>query len=367
MSKQVVQNLLKNADIEINGKRPWDIQVKNPRFYDRVLAKGSLGLGEAYVDGWWECKKLDEFFYRVLRADLDKKVKVTHMMAVLQAKLTNMQSISRAFKVGEQHYDIGNDLYEHMLDKRMVYSCAYWKDAGNLDEAQEDKLDLICKKINLKKGMTVLDIGCGWGSFAKFAAEKYGARVLGVTISKEQAELARKRCKNLPVEIRVQDYRSVKEKFDRVVSVGMFEHVGYKNYRTFMNIANRCLKDDGLFLLHTIGTNVSTTHTDAWIEKYIFPNSMLPSAQQIATAAEGLFMLEDWHNFGTDYDKTLLAWYANFVKNKKKIAAAKSERFCRMWEYYLLSCAGSFRALKNRLWQVVFSKNGVEGGYVSVR
>ncbi|EKD33554.1 MAG: hypothetical protein ACD_76C00004G0005 [uncultured bacterium] len=254
-----------------------------------------------------------------------------------------------------------------MLDNSMTYTCGYWKDASTLDDAQEAKLDLVCKKIGLKHGDSVLDIGCGWGSFAKFAAEKYKAKVLGVTVSKEQIKLGQGLCRGLPVELRLQDYRKISGSFDHIVSLGMFEHVGYKNYRIFFEVVRRCLKDNGLFLLHTIGGNRSVHSTDPWIGKYIFPNSMLPSASQIASATEGLFVMEDWHNFGSDYDKTLMAWHSNFEKNWGSLMAHYDERFHRMWQYYLLSCAGSFRARQNQLWQIVYSKNGIINGYNSVR
>jgi len=286
---------------------------------------------------------------------------------MLKAKLINEQTKERSLIVGEQHYDLGNDLYELMLDNYMIYSCGYWKNATNLNEAQEAKLDLICRKLRLKPGMTVLDIGCGWGGFAKYAAEHYDVKVTGVTISKEQAKYAQEFCKGLPVTILVKDYRDVKEAFDRVVSIGMFEHVGYKNYREFMEVSNHCLKDNGLSLLHTIGSNTTVTSGDPWILKYIFPNSMLPSICQIANAFEGLFIMEDWHNFGADYDKTLMAWHERFTKNWDKVKEKYGERFYRMWNYYLLSCAALFRARQAQLWQIVLSKKGVPGGYKSIR
>ncbi|NOY59278.1 MAG: cyclopropane fatty acyl phospholipid synthase [Calditrichaeota bacterium] len=367
--EEKAREILAPADVIINGDRPWDIQVHNTNLYRRVFSQGSLGLGEAYMDGWWDAKALDELFYRILRARLDEKISRNWRLALLflKARLLNLQSRSRAFRIGEHHYDIGNELYSLMLGKTMAYSCGYWKNAANLDEAQESKLDLICKKLGLKSGMRVLDIGCGWGSFAKFAAGKYGVEVVGITVSREQVELGKQRCRGLPVTIRLQDYRDVNEKFDHVVSVGMIEHVGYKNYRVFMEIVHRSLKDDGLFLLHTIGGNQSTHSIDPWTEKYIFPNSMLPSARQITTAIEGLFVMEDWHNFGAYYDLTLMAWFENFHKGWDKIKSRYNDRFYRMWKYYLLYCAGSFRARKNQLWQIVLSKEGVKGGYDSLR
>ena len=365
--KQKTQRLLSRADIRVNGKNPGDLKVSDPEFYQRVMAGGSLALGESYMDGWWDCKQLDEFFTRVFRAELEKKVSPwSLLLPYLKARLLNLQSKSRAFHIGEAHYDIGNDLYEAMLDKRMTYTCGYWKNASTLDEAQEAKLDLVCRKIGLKRGDKVLDIGCGWGSFAKYAADKYGATVVGITVSKEQAALAKKRCKGLPVTIRLQDYRDVTEKFDHIISLGMFEHVGYKNYRTYMEVAHRCLKDDGLFLLHTIGGNRSVKTTEPWIDKYIFPDSLLPSIKQISGAIEGLFVMEDWHNFGADYDKTLMAWFNNFDKNWDTLKSQYDERFYRMWKYYLLACAGTFRSRKNQLWQIVLSKKGVSGGYARI-
>jgi len=366
--KQTVQQILDLADVRIAGNDPWDIQIHNDRFYKRVLARGSLGLGESYMDGWWDCQKLDELFYRILKAELNKKVRGREIYkAVLTAKLINLQSQSRSFEVGKRHYDIGNKHYENMLDKRMVYSCGYWKKADNLNAAQEAKLELICQKINLKPGMKVLDVGCGWGSFAKYAATRYGVSVVGVTVSKEQVKLGQQLCQGLPIEIRLQDYRGVNEKFDAIVSIGMFEHVGYKNYSTFMKIITKSLQDDGLFLLQTIGGNESGIHTDPWIAKYIFPNSMIPSVKQIVAASDGIFVIEDWHNFGVDYDKTLMAWHNNFENNWERLNADYDERFKRMWEYFLLSCAGGFRSRYNHVWQIVFSKKGIGGGYTSIR
>ena len=368
-SKDIAIELFSRAGIEVGGNDPWDISVHNEDFYNRVMTLGSLGLGESYMDGWWDCRQLDEFFFRVLRTDIESQVKKNWLILVnvLWARLFNMQSRKRAFQIGERHYDTGNDLFMKMLDKRMTYSCGYWQKADSLDEAQEDKLELICRKLGLQPGMKILDIGCGWGSLAIYAAEKYQVEVVGVTVSGEQVELARTLCRDLPVEIRLQDYRDIDEKFDRIVSVGMIEHVGYKNYRTFMELTHRCLNNRGLFLLQTIGGNQSRTSVDPWINKYIFPNGMLPSIKQLGKAIERLFVMEDWHSFGADYDKTLIAWYRNFEKNWDELKANYDEQFHRMWRYYLLSCAGSFRAMKNQLWQVVLSKDGIPGGYNSVR
>ena len=369
-SREVIQSLLSEAQITIDGSGDADIQVINPEFYHRVLRQGVLGLGESYMDGWWEVKKPDEFIYHLITASLHEKVKTWKVIPhILKAKILNAGKVSKAYEVGHKHYDIGNTLFQKMLDKRMVYSCGYWKEANNLEEAQEAKLDLICRKLDFKPGMKVLDVGCGWGGFCKYAAQKYGVEVTGITISKEQAEWAKVSCKGLNVEIKLQDYRSLKAGtlFDRIVSVGMFEHVGFKNYGIFMTTIRRLLKDDGLFLLHTIGSNKSLFTTDPWTNKYIFPNSMLPSIGQIGTSMEKLFVMEDWHNIGPDYDPTLMAWFKNFDHSWEELKSDYDDRFYRMWKYYLLSSAGAFRARKNQVWQIVLSKKGVPNGYQSIR
>ncbi len=367
-TRDKITKLLSQADININGDRLWDIQVHHDALFKRVLSQGSLGLGEAYMDGWWDCQRIDVMIEKLIKAELEKKVRGSSIIwEIVKAKLFNRQSAKRAWQVGQIHYDLGNELYQAMLDRRLNYSCGYWRRAANLDEAQLAKLELSCRKLQLKPGMTVLDIGCGWGAFAKYAAEKYDVKVLGVTISKKQARLARQLCQDLPVEIKLQDYRSLNGKFDAVISIGMFEHVGYKNYHEYMRTVSSLLKNEGLFLLHTIGGNVSVCSTDPWIEKYIFPNSMLPSPKQITESVEGLFVIEDWHNFGTDYDRTLMAWHKNFIAAWPRLKNLYDERFFRMWSYYLLTCAGTFRARKNQLWQIVLSKHGQPGGYKSIR
>lgn len=367
-SKKVCKELLKEAKIEINGDNPWDIQVSNPNFYERVLAKGSIGLGESYMDSWWDAVSLDEFFNKVLSAKLSKKIVSSKIILnILKAVFLNMQNKKRSKKVAKEHYDVGNSLYEKMLGERMQYTCAYWNGVDTLDQAQENKLEMICKKLNLKSSDSVLELGCGWGGFAKYAAQKYGCNVTGYNISEEQVKYAKEKCKDLPVKIIKDDYRNATGLFDKVVSVGLCEHVGYKNYRNLMEVAHNHLKDDGIFLLHTIGRNTSRRTTDPWINKYIFPGGMIPSMKQLSRAFEGLFVVEDLHNFGPDYDKTLMAWFKNFDENWDEFKSEYGERFYRMWKYYLLSCAGYFRSREGQLWQFVLSKKGISGGYKSIR
>lgn len=368
-SRKALQSILDRADVKLDGDRRWDIQVHNPSFHKRLLSGGSLALGESYMDGWWDCQAVDELIARLIRGNLAQAVRRAPraLLYAVLGRLTNRQSYSRAFQVGRRHYDLGNDLFEVMLDGRMVYSCGYWSKALSLEDAQEAKLDLICRKIQLAPGQQVLDIGCGWGGFIGYAAQNYGARATGVTVSREQASFVRQHYSDFPVAVQLMDYRDLRGTFDHVVSVGMFEHVGYKNYRTFMNVAHRCLRDEGLFLLHTICSNKTRATTDPWIERYIFPNGILPSTRQIAAAAEGLFVVEDVHNFGAYYDRTLMAWHTNFQAGWPQIAGRYGERFYRMWTYYLLCCAGAFRVRSNNVLQVVLSKGGLPGGYRSVR
>lgn len=376
-AKKLIQQLLMEANIEINGKENRDIQIHNEKFYTRVLKNPILALGESYMEGWWDCECLDQFFFYLLRSELPDSIKKNKYFVYyfIKEKFRNMmmgcfnlQAKSRAFEVGKQHYDKGNSLYQAMLDKDLTYSCAYWKNSKNLDEAQQAKLTLACEKLKLKPGMKVLDIGCGWGSFARYAAENYEVSVLGVTISKEQYQYAKKICQGLPVEILFQDYRDVRGLFDRICSIGMFEHVGPRNHKAFMKLANRCLKKSGLFLLHTIGSNTSKHYPNPWIHKYIFPNGILPSIQQIGKASEQFFVMEDWHNFGEYYDKTLMVWFDNFNKAWGSLKKDYDYScFYRMWKYYLLACAGAFRARDIQLWQIVFSKGGIVNGYKSIR
>ena len=360
---RIVNDLLSKAGIAINGPSPADLQVKNPDFYKRVLQQGSLGLGESYMDGWWECERLDLFFNNVIKAGLENQLP-THFkdtLRVLGARIFNLQTPKRAWRVGKEHYDLGNDLFSRMLDGQMQYSCGYWKTADNLADAQRDKLRLVCEKLQLAPGIRILDIGCGWGGLAEFAAPEYGVSVTGVTISAEQQKMAQARCQGLDVTILLQDYCDLNDRFDRIVSVGMFEHVGPKNYATYFEMVNRNLAPDGIFLLHTIGSRKTDNNVDPWINKYIFPNGCLPSMRHIVDASADHFVMEDWHNFGADYDKTLMAWHARFMEAWPELAGNYSERFKRMFSYYLNACAGAFRARDLQLWQVVFSR-GIENG-----
>ncbi len=359
-AEAVVRELFELADIQIGGARPGDVVVHDRRFYERLLRDASIGLGESYMDGWWDADALDVTIEKIMRADLKQKVTGSWRLKALtvRAVVLNLQSRSRAGAAIEAHYDIGNDLYTRMLDSRMVYTCAYWKNATTLEQAQEAKLDLVARKVGLAPGMRVLDLGCGWGGFASWAAEKYGCTVVGVTLSKDQVALGNQKWKHLPVELRLCDYRDITGTFDRVVSIGMMEHVGPKNHREVAKVIDRCMVDDGVALIHTIANNRSLRHGTPFIEKYIFPHAVAPSLAQLGRAVEGLLVVEDLHNIGPDYDPTLMAWSQNFARTYPEIAHKYDRRFYKMWQFYLLAAAGASRSRDGQLYQVVLTKTG---------
>jgi cyclopropane-fatty-acyl-phospholipid synthase len=361
--------LLARADVSVNGPEPDSMQVHNDRLWERLVRERELGLGEAYMDGWWSCDQIDELLTKVLVSDARAGLKPTPMLAAHIARSTvlNLQSKRKAAANARAHYDIGNDLYEAMLDKRMVYSCGYWCDAGDLDSAQEAKLDLVCRKLQLEPGMSLLDIGCGWGGLVQYAAERHGVRAVGVSPALEQVRLARERTAGLPVEIRQAEYRELTGTFDRIVSVGMMEHVGPRNLATFFSTCDELLASGGMMLHHTIGSTLSKTFLDPFFDRYIFPGAVLPSLAQIARAVESNFVIEDVHNFGPDYDRTLMAWHANIESAWPRIGDRYDERFRRMWRYYLLSSAAGFRSRNLQLWQIVFRREGRATRYESVR
>lgn len=368
MAQQLVRSLLDRAGLALNGPNPWDIRVRDPRIFERVAVRGSIGLGEAYMQGLWDCPRLDELFARIVSARLDRYFRTSPRLLwlALRSRLQNLQTKARVWRAADVHYDLPLEVFEATFDRRLTGSCAIWSAATDLDSAQEAKLDLVCRKLGLESGAKasrIWDIGCGWGAFMGFAAEKYGASCVGVTISKEQQKYVAGRYADLPVEARLEDYRDFDGTADHIVSMGMFEHVGPKNYRTYFGKARRCLRPGGVFVLHTIWSNQRNSHIDPWIDKYIFPHGVLPSVGQIAKAVEGLFVIEDVHNFGADYDRTLMAWNEKFQRHRGDIAAKLGEEFCRMWEYYLLSCAGGFRARAINVGQFVLSPSGVRGGY----
>jgi len=358
-AEDAVRELLSESDIIIGGHRPWDIRVLNPGFYERALEGGSLEVGESYVDGWWECDRLDQLFHRALLADMHVTLakSVRGRLEAIRLRLTH-HAERPAPPPPRTHDLLGNDLFRAMLGARMAYSCAYWSDTATLDEAQDAQFELVCRKLELKPGMTILEHGCGWGAFAKYAAERHGAGVLGVADSPQQAELAREMCRGLPVEIVVQDFREVQGRFDRVVSLGVLERIGAEGYRAYMEHAARALKNDGIALLHTAGRNVTEMRVDPWVARHFRADAAPPSLRQISAALEGLFVMEDCHNLGPQFDPTLLAWHVNLERSWPSLSARYGERLRRVMKYYLLSSAGSFRSRRTQVFQIVMTKTG---------
>ena len=361
-AEKIITDLFAEADIQINGVRPCDIRVNDSRFFARVLAEGTLGFGESYMESWWDCDDIEELCFRSIRSHIHTRIRPSFgaIVEVALSILLNLQTKSRSRVVARKHYELGNDFFGAMLDPAMQYSCAYFHGTADLATAQEMKIELICRKLGLTPGMRVLDIGCGWGGLAQHMASNYGCEVVGLTISEEQRRYAENLCEDLPVDIRLQDYRDVDGVYDRIVSVGMFEHVGPKNHLTYMKKVRGCLKPDGLFLLHTITANEIRRTCDRWISKYIFANSMIPTASEVLQASEGLFVTEDLHNLGPYYVPTLRAWESAFMKSREEFRFRYGEEFVRMWRLYLLSCSGAFRARSLQVFQFLLSPEGVE-------
>ena len=359
-SEDAFRELLGRAGITVGGHQPWDLQIHDDRVWSRILRDGTLGAGEAYEDGWWDAPALDQFIDRILRVKFEDALRDNWMLVAhaVRARLLNLQSITRSFNNGQRHYDIGNDLYEAMLGGRLLYTCAYWDNAKTLDEAQDAKLDLVCRKVGLRPGMRVLDLGCGWGGFAAFAAERYHVSVTGLTVSQEQVKWANDHYAHLPIDIRLDDYRNATGTYDAVVSIGIMEHVGWKNYRGYMELVDRLLAPGGVAFVHTIGGNKPRNHIEPWFNKYIFPNAVLPTLARLASAMEGLFIPEDVHNIGEHYDRTLLAWWHNFDAAWPTLRARYGDSFYRRWKYYLMCSAGAFRSRSQQLFQIVMTRPG---------
>ena len=381
-SEKIIRELAEQAGIEVNGSKPWDIQIQNENFYNRVLSHGSLGLGESYMEGWWDCEQLDELIYKFLVAGAREKFEFTFPMVLqyIKCKLLNPQTVKKSRRVALHHYDIDIEMWESMLGKSMAYSCGYWKNANTLDESQEAKYELLFQKLNINGGSRLLDMGSGWGGLAKYLAEVHGCDVVCVNISSEQINYSRKSCTGLPIKFYMCDYRDThiynpkNEPFDAVISLGLGEHVGPKNHRSWFKLVSKMLNNGGIFFSHACGSNVSREVGDPWIDKYIFPGSKLPSVSQWSSASEGLFVMEDWHNLGINYVKTLESWYMNFVNywnqpntKLRHVLAKEDHKFFLMMEYYLQSCKALFRSRKVQLWQAVFSKGERYKGYQPIR
>jgi cyclopropane-fatty-acyl-phospholipid synthase len=356
-AKKFSHRVLSRAGITVNGCHAWDIQVHDEQFFDCLYRSASEGLGDSYVQGFWDSDDLTETLGRFIAIGGRSALKgpIAHNMQTTESEQ------KKSLEVVDSHYESKNGLYSNMLDPYMQYSCALWDDdTHNLQEAQIKKMRLIGQKLELQPGDHVLDIGCGWGGLPKFLSETFGCRVTGINLAEHHIDYANQRMAHNKVKVIKQDYRDLTEKYDKIYCIGVSEHFGLNNYKQFMQIVHDQLNPGGIFLLHTIGENVTRPKADTWITKNIFPNGYIPSLSLISQCAEGLFITEDVHNFNTSYEKTLLAWDANFQRNWNLIRKLHPELdtrdFYRMWRYYLNFCAGGFRKRCTQLYQIVFTR-----------
>lgn len=358
----------------IDGTNATDAVVQRIKTGDRAVHRrierdGIFGLGETYMQGDWSAAQLDNVLYAAFTAPLAPRSAVGRLrwlVTIMEQYLFNRQAGQRAFEIGMEHYDLGNHLFRAMLDDTMTYTCGMWDNASTLHDAQEAKLELICRKLGLRPGLHVLDIGCGWGNFARYAAERFGVKVTGITVSQQQADMARQRCHGLPVEIRYQDYRELNETFDRIVSIEMIEAVGRRNLAAFYRVVDRCLKHDGTFVLQAISgdTFSRTSHRPMdefalWLLKYIFPNGYLPKQHELVAPRDTSLLIEGWQSFGSDYDRTLQAWAANFNAAWDELQHQYDDLFRRRWNFYLHGCMAAFRSRSIDVYQIVYTKGGV--------
>lgn len=353
------------------GAPVFEVHVKEDIPLKALLESTSLALGEAYMDGRVDVQgdlyhALDYFLGQMDKFSVDES-KLKKLLHPSRSKKNQQIEVS-------SHYDIGNNFYKLWLDETMNYSCAYFKtDHDTLYEAQVNKTDYILKKLALKEGMSLLDVGCGWGFLLIHAAKEYGVRGTGITLSKEQYDGFTKRIEEEGLQellsVKLMDYRDIPAsgmKFDRVVSVGMLEHVGRENYSTFMSCVEKVLVPGGVFLLHYISSQKEHAG-DPWIKKYIFPGGMIPSLREIVSlAGDYNYHILDVENLRNHYNKTLLCWEKNFNEHKDEIRSMFDEKFVRMWELYLCSCAATFHNGVIDLHQVLMTK-GVNNDLPLVR
>lgn len=377
MEKRVTQ-VFNNAGILLDDDdSPYNIQLVKPdKFFRAVALRGHDGFADAYMKGYWECTALDQCVFKLLSSGAIDSLRFhpSNLRLCVSDLFRNKQKPGRAQRNVSHHYNRGA-VFEVMLDRTRSYSCGHWALARNLEDAQIAKLDLVCLKLGLKPGMSFCDIGCGWGALLRHAAKKYGCASAGITLSTDQRDYIGSpdfdSPEDVPLTARLDDYRNLHGQYDRIASVGMFEHVGRKNARNFMRCVDRYLKPGGLFLLHTIASRHSSpslNHPELpWIEKNIFPGGSLLSMGQITTAAQGIFKVLDQENFGPYYDLTLMEWAKNFKEGWESIKSLYSEEFYRMWLYYLYSCAAGFRSGRLELFQIVLAKPDWQGLYRGVR
>lgn len=356
----IISNLLEKMDIQVGGNRAWDIQIHSPDFARRVMTMGGLGLGDSYIEGDWDANSVDSFINHILRARLDKEIKSFGMsISSLKSRFHSLAKGQKPWKFQDVLRNLPNEFFEAILGTNMSFTSGYWAaGAKTLEEAQQARRDMTCKKLNLKQGMRLLDAGSGWGGFSAFAAEHYGVECVCISSFKGQHEWASQHYAHLPIEFVQNESLMLDGMFDCIVSIDRFEHLPQKNYRVYLEMGDRILEEDGLLLLQSTGKNERRLNGKHWFDTHILQNNSLPTIAQIAGATNGLFVMEDMHNFGSDYDKTLMAWYQNFEAAWPALQKQYKfdEKLYRTWKYYLLSSAGAYRANDLQQWQCIFSK-----------
>lgn len=340
------------------------ITIKTKKAFEDIMNQLSLGFGENYINGQIEVEGNLQEVLRLESLPHLKKVKppLSVIKEIALHRLMTLNSIKQSKKNIEAHYDLGNDFYKLFLDESLTYSCGYFKDWSNdtLEQAQQNKYELITRKIDLKSGDRVVDIGCGWGGFLIYAAKKADIKGIGCTISKNQYEYAKDKIKELKlnnkIEVVYEDYRNIKGKFNKFVSIGAYEHIG-KNYAfMFFNKLKEILEDGAFGLLHTIGHN-KPMQTDPFTTKYIFPGGYLPSLEELVRKIGYVdFYTIDVENLRPHYAKTIDNWIDRFVKNKNRVLEMFDEKFVRMWWLYLNGAAEAFKYGDGQLYQILFTK-----------
>jgi cyclopropane-fatty-acyl-phospholipid synthase len=371
-----VRSLAQRAHLRINGDRSFDPQIPPhliPQLAVRVLLGGSRAWGEAYMDGWWTADDVTELTARLLEYRVAKRpVAIPEFVLRMQELFRDRQSAARSVENIQNHYDAGEEFFGAVLGKPMVYSCGYaGRGASSLSAMQRDKMDLTIEKTAVRPGDTLLDVGCGYGELLYRAATKYGARAYGVTLSEDQFEHGIRLCEGVDAHPLKMNYLDMLKEFGpgyfkRIVSVGMFEHVGPEHYREYFQTIHDLLDDDGVFTHHSIYTSGGAGR-DPWIDAYIFRGGVLPRAAQVDEAIEGLFEIRDVHEFGRDYYTTNLYWLDNLVRHKEAIVEQFGIRFYRMMHYAYSIFAACFKTRRTLLQQRVLVKPGTHLDYKTVR
>mmetsp|Transcript_2643 Transcript_2643/g.5371 ORF Transcript_2643/g.5371 Transcript_2643/m.5371 type:complete len:414 (+) Transcript_2643:74-1315(+) len=348
------------------------VEFHDPTAWYDIITQGNLGVAESYMHGKIKVDPLPFFLTLLNGTALGTRRKegsdymvffmdMINLPTALAGRLFNQQTRERSTRVTKQHYDAGNDLYERMLGPSMSYTCAYWRNATTLDEAQTNKFDLIRRKLELQDGMKVADLGMGWGTAAAYMHKHGRVEVTGVSLSEEQVKWAQANLAKTGLKFVWEDYRDHCENpanvgtYDRVYSIGMLEHVGFKNHATLFKCIKRLLKPDGLAVVHTIGEPDFLPNSDPFLDKYIFPGAVIPALSSVSAAIENDFILEDFQNFGYDYAKTLAVWAVNSEAFFRDNPTAYTPEFQRMWDYYLKMCEALFELRINQLWHFVLS------------